>query len=124
MPTDIDDMVERACAVAMEEGFASPGNRIIVTAGVPFGTPGATNMLRIAFVREDHVTRLRIGSFVAAARAQICDPYRSRPIQLRVGLVGHVTPTLDHRLGRARGYRAPRPSEWIMWPHHAVVRRR
>lgn len=51
--TDIDDMVERACAVAMAQGFASPGNRIIVTAGVPFGTPGATNLLRIAFVRED-----------------------------------------------------------------------
>ncbi len=51
--TDIDDMVERACGVAMSQGFASPGNRIIVTAGVPFGTPGATNMLRIAFVRED-----------------------------------------------------------------------
>lgn len=51
--TDIDDMVERACAVAMNQGFASPGNRIIITAGVPFGTPGATNMLRIAFVRED-----------------------------------------------------------------------
>jgi pyruvate kinase len=51
--TDIDDMVEQACAVAMKQGFASPGNRIIITAGVPFGTPGATNMLRIAFVRED-----------------------------------------------------------------------
>ena len=52
--TDIDDMVERACALAMNQGFAAAGNRIIITAGVPFGTPGATNMLRIAFVREDH----------------------------------------------------------------------
>ncbi|MEM1287231.1 MAG: pyruvate kinase [Pseudomonadota bacterium] len=51
---DIDDMVERGCALAITEGFAAAGNRIIVTAGVPFGTPGATNMLRIAFVREDH----------------------------------------------------------------------
>lgn len=56
--TDIDDMVERACATAMAQGFAAPGNRIIVTAGVPFGTPGATNLLRIAFVREDQGERL------------------------------------------------------------------
>jgi pyruvate kinase len=56
--TDIDDMVERACGVAMQEGFARAGNRIIVTAGVPFGTPGATNLLRIAFVREDQAARL------------------------------------------------------------------
>lgn len=52
--TDIDDMVDKACAVALRQGIASPGNRIIVSAGVPFGTPGATNLLRIAFVREDH----------------------------------------------------------------------
>ena len=39
--------------MAVREGFASPGQRIIVTAGVPLGTPGATNVLRIAFVGED-----------------------------------------------------------------------
>jgi pyruvate kinase len=47
---DETDMVERACRIAYQEGFARPGQRIIITAGVPFGTPGATNMLRIAFV--------------------------------------------------------------------------
>ena len=47
---DIDDMVNRACGIAFNEGFAAPGQRVIITAGVPFGTPGATNLLRIAFV--------------------------------------------------------------------------
>jgi pyruvate kinase len=32
------------------EGFVSPGDRIIITAGVPLGTPGGTNLLRIAFI--------------------------------------------------------------------------
>jgi len=50
---DEDDMVDRACRIAYQEGFARPGQRIIITAGVPFGTPGATNMLRIAFVGDD-----------------------------------------------------------------------
>jgi pyruvate kinase len=49
---DENDMVERACRIAYQEGFAKPGQRIIITAGVPFGTPGATNMLRIAFVGD------------------------------------------------------------------------
>jgi len=48
-----NDMVDRACRIACSEGFAKPGQRIIVTAGVPFGTPGSTNMLRIAFVGSD-----------------------------------------------------------------------
>lgn len=52
-PKDIDGMVERACQVAVQEGFAAPGERIILTAGVPIGTPGATNMLRIAYVGSD-----------------------------------------------------------------------
>jgi pyruvate kinase len=47
---DLDDMVTRACGIAFSEGFADPGQRIIITAGVPLGTPGATNMLRIAYV--------------------------------------------------------------------------
>ncbi|MBP6014288.1 MAG: pyruvate kinase [Alphaproteobacteria bacterium] len=47
---DFEDMVDRACQIAFREGFASAGQRIVVTAGVPLGTPGATNLLRVAFV--------------------------------------------------------------------------
>jgi pyruvate kinase len=49
----VDEMVDRACAIAHAEGFAQPGQRIIITAGVPFGTPGATNLLRVAFIGPD-----------------------------------------------------------------------
>jgi pyruvate kinase len=44
------DMVQKAARIAHREGIAEPGQRIVVTAGVPFGTPGATNVLRIAWV--------------------------------------------------------------------------
>ena len=47
---DLDDMVTRATGIAQREGFADAGQRIIITAGLPLGTPGATNMLRIAYV--------------------------------------------------------------------------
>ncbi|MES2905977.1 MAG: pyruvate kinase [Pseudomonadota bacterium] len=49
-PTNLDDMVDHACRTAFRENFARPGQRVIVIAGVPLGTPGATNMLRIAYV--------------------------------------------------------------------------
>jgi pyruvate kinase len=52
-PHDLDDMVARACRIAYQEGFAVPGQRVIISAGVPLGTPGATNMLRVAFVGDD-----------------------------------------------------------------------
>ncbi|MGB6117785.1 MAG: pyruvate kinase [Mesorhizobium sp.] len=50
---DLDDMVDRACRIARDEGFAKTGDRVIITAGVPLRTPGATNMLRIAYVGAD-----------------------------------------------------------------------
>ncbi|WP_121219536.1 pyruvate kinase [Oceanibaculum indicum] len=44
------DMVQSAQAVTLREGFAHKDDKIVITAGVPFGTPGATNVLRIARV--------------------------------------------------------------------------
>jgi pyruvate kinase len=46
----LDEMVDKARRAAVAEGFAEPGNCIVITAGLPFGTPGATNLLRIAWV--------------------------------------------------------------------------
>lgn len=54
--TDLDDMVDRACRIAFREEFGKPGDRIIISAGVPLGTPGSTNMLRIAYIGSDGMT--------------------------------------------------------------------
>ena len=54
--TDLDDMVNRACRIVVSEEFGKPGDRIIISAGVPLGTPGATNMLRIAYIAADGVS--------------------------------------------------------------------
>ena len=50
---DQDDMVDRASRITFREGFANAGQRIIIAAGIPLGTPGATNMVRIAFVGDE-----------------------------------------------------------------------
>jgi pyruvate kinase len=50
---DIDDMAKRACKFSNREGFSREGDRVIIVAGVPFGTPGATNMVRIAFAGSE-----------------------------------------------------------------------
>ena len=45
--------VGAACEIACSEGFASAGDRLVITAGVPFGKPGTTNTLRIATIEDD-----------------------------------------------------------------------
>ena len=47
---DFGEMVSKACRVAREEKIADADDKLVITAGVPFGTPGATNVLRIASV--------------------------------------------------------------------------
>lgn len=42
--------VPHACRILQEKNFAEKGEAFVMTAGVPFGTPGSTNMLRIAKV--------------------------------------------------------------------------
>lgn len=48
--SEFHGMVDRASRIAFQERFARSGQRIVITAGVPFGTPGATNVLHIAMV--------------------------------------------------------------------------
>jgi pyruvate kinase len=47
---DFSDMVDKACAMAVRYDFAEVAKSLVITAGVPFGTPGATNILRIAWI--------------------------------------------------------------------------
>lgn len=47
---NFDDMVKRASRIARTKGFADKNDSLAITAGVPFGTVGSTNVLRIAKV--------------------------------------------------------------------------
>ncbi|MEO9102277.1 MAG: pyruvate kinase [Burkholderiaceae bacterium] len=47
---DVNEMTELACETARQQGFAKPGQTIVISAGMPFGNAGTTNLLRIAQV--------------------------------------------------------------------------
>ena len=47
---DVNSMTDLACNAALREGFAAPGDYVVIAAGVPFGFAGTTNLLRIARV--------------------------------------------------------------------------
>ena len=44
----LDDMMMQAGEIAYKEEFAKPGEKILISAGVPIGSPGTTNLLRVA----------------------------------------------------------------------------
>jgi pyruvate kinase len=49
---DVGEMVAHACRAAQAEGFAQPGENVVIVAGLPFGSAGNTNLLHIARIES------------------------------------------------------------------------
>jgi pyruvate kinase len=47
-PKDVEDMATVASKLSSKLGLAKTGDRIVIVAGLPFGTKGGTNLMRIA----------------------------------------------------------------------------
>ncbi|MGF1549160.1 MAG: pyruvate kinase [Sphingomonadaceae bacterium] len=52
-----EEMIGKSKRMALRHNVATGGNRIVVTAGVPFGTPGSTNVLHVASLVGDELER-------------------------------------------------------------------
>ena len=53
---DIDEMVRNAIEITLREGFGELGDIIAITAGMPFGRTGTTNLLRLTRLKETRNT--------------------------------------------------------------------
>ncbi len=51
-----EEMIGKAKRMALRNRVADGGDKIVVLAGVPFGTPGSTNVLHVAHLRGDELT--------------------------------------------------------------------
>ena len=52
-----EEMIGKGKRMALRHGFSEAGARLIVLAGVPFGTPGATNLLHVVTVSGDELDK-------------------------------------------------------------------
>jgi pyruvate kinase len=50
-----EEMVGKARRMALRHDMTQKGGKIVVLAGVPFGTPGSTNVLHVAAIRGDEL---------------------------------------------------------------------
>lgn len=50
-----EEMIGKARRMALRTRMATAGDKIIVLAGVPFGTPGSTNVIHVAHLRGDEL---------------------------------------------------------------------
>jgi pyruvate kinase len=54
-----EEMVAKAKRMLLRHNIASAGDRVVVCAGVPFGTPGSTNMLHVVQIVGDELKNYR-----------------------------------------------------------------
>jgi pyruvate kinase len=52
-----EEMIAKAKRMALRHAVATGGDRVIITAGVPFGTPGSTNVVHVARLVGDELDR-------------------------------------------------------------------
>ncbi|MFD2305859.1 pyruvate kinase [Enterococcus termitis] len=72
-PSNTDEMFSLATHVSQEEGFASEGDLIIITAGVPVGEKGTTNLMKIQMIGSKLVQGQGIGEDSVIAKAVVAN---------------------------------------------------
>ena len=45
--TNTDDLIKEAIKAALEHGYIQKGDLLVITAGVPLGMSGTTNLLKV-----------------------------------------------------------------------------
>ena len=57
-----EEMIAKGKRMALRHGFGEAGSKLIALAGVPFGTPGSTNLLHVVTLTGDELKRAGSGS--------------------------------------------------------------
>lgn len=72
-PASTDEMMSLAGTVAKESGYAQDGDTIIISAGVPVGEKGTTNLMKIQVIGEKLVSGSGIGEKSVVGHAVVVD---------------------------------------------------
>lgn len=93
-PADTDEMFNLASRVSQEEGFAQEGDLIIITAGVPVGEKGTTNLMKIQMIGSKLVRGQGIGEEPVIAKAIVAKTAEAANANAVEGAI-LVVPTTD-----------------------------
>jgi pyruvate kinase len=67
-----DEMIKEAVDISLAQGLIRCGDLIVLTAGVPVGVPGTTNLLKVHIVGEVLARGTGIGNRAVIGRVRIC----------------------------------------------------
>jgi pyruvate kinase len=93
-PTTTDEMFDLAAQKAVDLGFASEGDLILITAGVPVGERGTTNVMKVQMIGSKLLQAQGIGESTVVAHAVVAKSADEAIKNAKDGMV-LVVPTTD-----------------------------
>lgn len=93
-PSTTDEMFELAAKQAVDLGFAKEGDLILITAGVPVGERGTTNVMKIQLIGSKLLEAQGIGEKSVVANAVIAHSAEEAIAKAKDGMI-LVVPTTD-----------------------------
>ncbi len=100
-----DELIEMSTALAKENGYLHNGELAVVTAGVPVGVSGTTNMIKIHMVGNCLTTGVGVGpenNDVASGKACVCRTMDEVRAKFKPGMVLVVPSTSNEMLSFVR----------------------
>ena len=100
-----DELIEMSTALAKENGYLHNGELAVVTAGVPVGVSGTTNMIKIHMVGNCLATGVGVGpenNDVASGKACVCRTLEEVRAKFKPGMVLVVPSTSNEMLSFVR----------------------
>ena len=100
-----DELIEMSTALAKENGYLHNGELAVVTAGVPVGVSGTTNMIKIHMVGNCLATGVGVGpenNDVASGKACVCRTMDEVRAKFKPGMVLVVPATSNEMLSYVR----------------------
>ena len=121
-----DELIEMSTALAEKNGYLHNGELAVVTAGVPVGVSGTTNMIKIHMVGNCLATGVGVGRgktdlVSASGKACVCRTLEEVKAKFRPGMVLVVPSTSNEMLGYVRDAAALVVEEPGLNSHAAIV---
>ena len=119
-----DELIEMSTALAKENGYLHNGELAVVTAGVPVGVSGTTNMIKIHMVGNCLATGVGVGpenNDVASGKACVCRTMDEVRAKFKPGMVLVVPSTSNEMLSYVRDAAALVVEEAGLNSHAAIA---
>jgi len=119
--TSTDDMIEGSVAVAKEAGLLHDGEIAVVTAGVPAGIAGTTNMIKVHLVGNSLISGAGVGDLNAKGALCVCKTLEDVKAKFQPGMILVIPGTNNDMMPYLRQAAGVITEENGMSSHAAVV---